>query len=116
MGMGVVDVMVVGQLVPTELPYQALAWALTGVLMVTGIGLLTGVQVLAARAIGEGTPELVGGAWRRGLVVAGVAGALSVALIWLLGPRLFTAFGIAPALAVPASRVANVLALSVPLH
>jgi MATE family multidrug resistance protein len=116
MGMGVVDVMVVGQLVPKELPYQALAWAPTGVLMVTGIGLLTGVQVLVARAIGEGTPELAGGAWRRGLVVAGVAGALSVALVWLLGPRLFTAFGIAPELAVPASRVANVLALSVPLH
>jgi MATE family multidrug resistance protein len=105
MGMGVVDVMVVGQMVPEELPYQALGWAPIGVLMVTGIGLLTGVQVLAAR-----------GAWRRGLVVAAAAGALAVAVVWLLGARAFTAFGIAPELAVPASRVASILVLSVPLH
>ena len=55
MGMGAVDVMVVGQFRPAELPYQALAWAPTGVFMVTGIGLLTGVQVLASRAIGAGS-------------------------------------------------------------
>ncbi len=116
MGMGVVDVMVVGQLVPEQLPYQALGWAPIGVLMVTGIGLLTGVQVLAARAVGEGAPERAGGAWRRGLAVSAVAGALAVALVWLLGEGVFTAFGIAPELAGPASHVANVLVLSVPLH
>jgi multidrug resistance protein, MATE family len=116
MAMGVVDVMVVGQLVPAELPYQALAWAPIAVLMVTGIGLLTGVQVLAARALGEGRARGAGGAWQRGLVVAAVAGALAVALVWLLGARAFTAFGITPELAVPASRVASILVLSVPLH
>jgi MATE family multidrug resistance protein len=116
MGMGVVDVMVVGQLRPAQLPYQALGWAPIGVLMVTGIGLLTGVQVLSARAIGEGAPERAGGAWRRGLVVSAVAGALAVMLVWLLGARTFTAFGIAPELAAPASHVASVLVLSVPLH
>lgn len=114
--MGVVDVMVVGQLVPDQLPYQALGWAPIGVFMVTGIGLLTGVQVLASRAMGEGAPERAGGAWRRGLVVSAFAGGLAVACIWLLGARLFTAFGIAPLLAGPASSVAKVLALSVPLH
>jgi MATE family multidrug resistance protein len=116
MGMGVVDVMVVGQLVPEQLPYQALGWAPIGVLMVTGIGLLTGVQVLSARAIGEGAPERAGGAWRRGLVVSAVAGALAVLLVWSLGARTFTAFGIAPELAAPACQVAGVLVLSVPLH
>lgn len=116
MGMGVVDVMVVGHLLPEQLPYQALGWAPIGVLMVTGIGLLTGVQVLAARAVGEGAPERAGGAWRRGLVVSAIAGALAVALVWLLGERTFTAFGITPELAGPASRVAGVLVLSVPLH
>jgi MATE family multidrug resistance protein len=49
-------------------------------------------------------------------VVASVAGALAVALVWLLGARTFTAFGIAPELALPASRVASILVLSVPLH
>lgn len=116
MGMGVVDVMVVGQMMPEQLPYQALGWAPIGVLMVTGIGLLTGVQVLAARAVGEGSLGHVGGAWRRGLVVSAIAGAVAVALVWLLGQRLFTAFGIAQELAAPSSRVAGVLVLSVPLH
>ena len=116
MGMGVVDVMVVGQMAPAELPYYALARAPAGVLMVTGIGLLTGVQVLSARAIGEGVPHDAGGAWRRGLVVAAAAGALALSLIWLGGNRLLTAFGIGEELAGPAASVANVLVLSVPLH
>jgi MATE family multidrug resistance protein len=36
--------------------------------------------------------------------------------MWSLGERLFTTFGIAPALALPAAKVMNVLALSVPLN
>ena len=116
MGMGVVDVIMVGQLKPEELPYQALGWAPTGVFLVGGIGLLTGVQVLAARAIGAEQPKNAGGAWRRGLVVAALAGAVTSAITWLLGERLFTVFGIAPELAAPATRVARVLALSIPLQ
>jgi multidrug resistance protein, MATE family len=116
MGMSVVDVMVVGQFVPAELPYQALGWAPIGVLMVTGIGLLQGVQVLAARAVGSNTSSEAGGAWRRGLVVASLAGALAIAAVWALGERLFTSFGITPELARPSMRVARILAFSVPLH
>jgi len=116
MGMGVVDVMVVGQFKPRELPHQALAWAPIGVLLVTGIGLLTGVQVLAAREFGAGRRRAAGAAWRRGLVVATLAGLGSIALVWGLGERLYTVFGIDPALAVPAAQVARILALSMPLH
>ncbi|HEY6726311.1 MAG TPA: MATE family efflux transporter [Polyangiaceae bacterium] len=116
MGMGVVDVMVVGQFRPRELPHQALAWAPISVLLVTGLGLLTGVQVLAAREFGAGRPEAAGATWRRGLVVATLAGIGAIACIWALGPRLFTLFGIEPVLAVPAAQVARVLALSLPLH
>lgn len=116
MGMGVVDVIMVGQLKPSELPYQALGWAPTGVFLVGGIGLLTGVQVLAARAVGAENPKDAGGAWRRGLVVAAVAGALAAAVTWILGERLFTAFGVSPELAGPATRVARILALSTPIQ
>ena len=116
MGMGVADVMVVGQFRPQELPYQALGLAPIGVLLVTGIGLLTGVQVLAAHALGAGTPRVAGGAWRRGHVIAALAGLCAIALVWWLGPGLFTVFGIAEELAVPSARVARILALSVPLH
>jgi MATE family multidrug resistance protein len=116
MGMGLVDVIVVGQFAPAELPHQALGLAPIGVLIVTSIGLLTGVQVLAARAIGAGTMEDAGGAWRRGIVVSMLAGAIAVALVWLLGARIFTAFGVEPELAAPSATVAKILAFSVPLH
>jgi MATE family multidrug resistance protein len=86
------------------------------VLIVTGVGLLTGVQVLAARALGEGEPERAGGALRGGLSLAALAGALSLALLWSGGSALFSAFGIERELARAAGRVMNVLALSVPLH
>ena len=44
--MALVDVIVVGQLAPDELPHQALGWAPTAVFLVAAIGLLQGVQVL----------------------------------------------------------------------
>lgn len=116
MGMGLVDVVVVGQFAPTELPHQALGWAPIAVLVVTGIGLLTGVQVLAARALGAERPEEAGGAWRRGMVVSVVAGTLSIALVRLLGSRVYTGFGISEELAVPSAEVAWILALSLPLQ
>ena len=115
-GMALVDVIVVGQLAPDELPHQALGWAPTAVFLVAAIGLLQGVQVLAARSIGEGNKIGAGVALRRGLVLALVAGVLSAALMWLGGERLFTVFGIEEALAGPSTPVMHVLAFSIPLH
>src|SRR5437667_7559243 len=73
MGMGIADTIVVGQLAPNDLPALALGWAPSGVLLVTGIGLLTGVQVLTARVIGDGRPADAGAVWRRGLAISAVA-------------------------------------------
>lgn len=115
-GMALADVVVVGQLAPRELPHQALGWAPTAVFLVSGIGLLTGVQVLAARVIGEKRPQSAGLVLRRGLIMAIAAGVISAALMWLGGERLFTTFGVAADLAAPSARVMNVLALSIPLH
>lgn len=115
-GMAVVDVVVVGQLAPAELPHQALGWAPTAVFLVTAIGLLQGVQVLAARSLGEKNPQGAGVALRRGLVIALIAGALSALLMWAGGVGLFTTFGVAPELAAPSAQVMMVLALSIPLH
>jgi MATE family multidrug resistance protein len=116
MGMSVVDVMVVGQFAPAELPYQALGWAPINVLTVAGIGLLTGVQVLAARGLGRDQPEEAGAAWRRGLVLSLVAGGLAALVLTLAGARALTAFGITPELAGPSLRVTHILMLSVPLQ
>lgn len=115
-GMGIIDVVVVGQLAPTELPHQALGWAPTAVFLVASIGLLQGVQVLAARALGEGNLEGAGVALKRGIVLALIAGAIAAASMWLAGQHLFTAFGIAPELAAPSTPVMMVLAVSIPLH
>ena len=85
--MALVDVIVVGQLAPDELPHQALGWAPTAVFLVAAIGLLQGVQVLAARSIGEKNPQGAGVALRRGLVLALIAGVLSARSMWLGGER-----------------------------
>ncbi len=115
-GMALVDVIVVGQLAPDELPHQALGWAPTAVFLVAAIGLLQGVQVLAARSIGEGNKQGAGVVLRKGLVLSLVAGAVSAALMWLGGERLFTFFGIESELASPSTPVMLVLAFSIPLH
>lgn len=115
-GMALVDVVVVGQLAPAELPHQALGWAPTAVFLVAAIGLLQGVQVLAARSLGEKKPDGAGVALRRGLVLALVAGVVSALGMWAAGPRMFSTFGIEADLIPLSTQVMNVLALSIPLH
>jgi MATE family multidrug resistance protein len=115
-GMALVDVVVVGQLAPDELPHQALGWAPTAVFLVAAIGLLQGVQVLAARSLGEGNPQGAGVALRRGLVLALIAGGLSAGAMWLGGSRLFSTFGIEAELVPLSTQVMAILALSIPLH
>jgi MATE family multidrug resistance protein len=115
-GMAISDVVVVGQLAPHELPHQALGWAPTAVFLVAAIGLLQGVQVLAARSLGEGNPQGAGVVLRRGLALALIAGAVSVALMWWGGERLFSSFGVEADLVGLSARVMDVLALSIPLH
>lgn len=116
MAMGVVDAIVIGQVAPDQLPPHALGWAPTAILLVSALGLLTGVQVLAARAIGAGTPEHAGTVLRRGLMLALVAGCVSAALMWLAGAHVFTLAGIAPELAEASARVMRVFAFSMPLY
>jgi MATE family multidrug resistance protein len=115
-GMAISDVVVVGQLAPRELPHQALGWAPTAVFLVAAIGLLQGVQVLAARSLGEGNPQGAGVVLRRGLVLALIAGLASTGAMWWGGERLFSTFGVEGDLVAPSARVMNVLALSIPLH
>lgn len=116
MGMGIVDTVVVGQLAPQELAFLALGWAPTGVLLVTGIGLLLGVQVLAARALGAGEPQRAGAVWKQGLLLALGAGGLGGLTIFFGTEPLLLLSGIESSLAREASSVARILALSLPVH
>jgi multidrug resistance protein, MATE family len=115
-GMALADVIVVGQLAPKELPHQAMGWAPTAVFLVAGIGLLQGVQVLAARAQGEGNPQGAGVALWRGLLLALAAGLVSALALWLAGAGMFNLFGIEARLARAATPVMIILAFSLPLH
>src|ERR1700750_3514591 len=66
MAMGLSDSIVVGRYSATQLGYHALGWAPTSVVVTMAIGLLTGIQVMTARAIGEGRRNETGAVLRRG--------------------------------------------------
>ena len=112
MAMGLVDTIVVGRHSVTELGFLALAWAPTMVVLMTGVGLLQGVQVLTSQAIGAGRPQDTGAVLRRGLVYAFWLGIAAVAVLGGLGPLFLARVGIDPALAGGSGPALQVLALS----
>lgn len=112
MAMGLVDTIVVGRHSAAELGFLALAWAPTGVVLTTAIGLLQGVQVLTSRAIGAGNAGATGAILRRGLVYAFWVGCGAAAVLAGLGGPLLAHLGLDAALAGGATPVLRVLALS----
>lgn len=114
MGMGVVDTIMVGQFAPDELADQALGWAPTGVLVVGGIGLLTGVQVLTAAAMGQGASKDGEATLHRGLMLAVLCGFAACPLLWFGAEPALRAAGVNSDLSASAARVAHILALSIP--
>src|SRR5580693_2334760 len=68
MTMGMTDTIVVGRFSAEQLGFMALGWAATSPVLGSSLGLLSGIQVMASRAIGEGKPAQAGAALRRGLV------------------------------------------------
>ena len=114
MAMGLVDTLVTGRYSAVELGFLALAWAPTGVVLTTAIGLLQGVQVLTSQAIGAGRASATGAVLRRGLVYAFWVGGIAALVLAGVGPLLLAHLGIDPALVGGASPVLRVLALSLP--
>src|SRR4051812_27691425 len=80
MVMGLSDATVVGRYSATQRGYHALAWSPTSVVVTMAIGLLTGVQVMTARAIGEGRRNETGAVLRRGLGYSLWIGVISAAI------------------------------------
>ncbi|MBV8971888.1 MAG: MATE family efflux transporter [Sphingomonadaceae bacterium] len=112
MAMGVTDTLVVGRYSAVELSHLALAWAPTGVILVTAVGLLQGVQVLTAQAIGAGRPQDTGAVLRRGTVYALGLGLGLALLLAVAGPVLLGHLGLDAALAAGAAPVLRLLAWS----
>ncbi|MGA0600346.1 MATE family efflux transporter [Caulobacter sp. KR2-114] len=113
--MGFTDAVVVGRYSAVQLGYHALGWAVTSVVMGSAIGLLSGVQVMGSRALGEGRPREAGAALRRGLSYALWIGFGSTALVVIGGPTVLQSLGLAGDLAAGASRPLIVFALSMPV-
>ncbi len=112
MTMGLVDTVVVGRYSAAELGYHALAWAVTGVVLTTGLGLLSGVQVMTSQAIGEGREAETGAILRRGLAYATWIALASAAFLAVAGGPLLAAFRMQPGLAEGATPVLQVQAIS----
>ena len=112
MTMGLTDAVVVGRYSATELGYHALGWAPTSVILTAVVGLLTGIQVMTARVIGEGRPERTGAILRRGLSYALWIGLASTAVLMLVGPPFLNVIGLEKDLAEGATRVLLIFSLS----
>lgn len=112
MTMGLVDSVVVGRHSASDLAYLTLAWAPTGVVLVTAFGLLSGVQVMTSQAIGDGRAEDTGAILRRGFVYGFWLGVGCVVILGGLGGWALHHIGIEPSLADGAAPVLHVLAWS----
>ncbi len=114
MAMGLSDAIVVGRYSATELGYHALAWAPTSVVVTMAIGLLTGVQVMTARAIGEGRRHETGAVLRRGLSYSLWIGLASMLLLVAAGPAFLHVIGLEKDLADGSTRALMIFSLSLP--
>lgn len=116
MTMGLMDAVVVGRYSAEQLGFHALAWAPTSVVLTMAIGLLSGVQVMTARAIGEGRMAETGAVLRRGVVYSFWLGLASMAVLALVGPAGLHGLGLDEALADGASGPVVIFALSLPTY
>jgi multidrug resistance protein, MATE family len=116
MAMGFTDLIVVSHYSTRELGYQAMGWAPTAVIMVTAIGLVSGVQVISSRRIGEGRPRATGEAFQLGLLSATILGLIASLILVTGGPWFLGQLHMEPDLVRGASGVLKVLAWSMPFQ
>jgi MATE family multidrug resistance protein len=114
MTMGLTDAVVVGRYSAVQLGYHALAWALAATAMSLGLGLLSGIQVMASRALGEGRPAEAGAVLRRGLSYGLWLGLATAAVLVTLGPLVLRGLGLKGDLAAGATGPLIVFAVSMP--
>ncbi|MFO1015064.1 MAG: MATE family efflux transporter [Caulobacteraceae bacterium] len=112
--MGLTDAIVVGRYSATQLGYHALGWAPSAVVMTVALGLLSGVQVMTSRAIGEGRLAETGAVLRRGLAYALQMGLAASAILLAGGSWFLHSIGLEKDLADGSSAVLMVFALSMP--
>ena len=116
MAMGFTDLIVVSHYSTRELGYQAMGWAPTAVIMVTAIGLVSGVQVISSRRIGEGRPRETGEVFQLGMLSSLVLGLLASLILVTAGAWFLGRLHMEPDLVRGATGVLKVLAWSMPFQ
>lgn len=114
MTMGLSGAIVVGHYSAIEFGWHAMAWAPTTVVLMVGTSLLGGVQVMTARAIGEGRPGETGAVLRRGLAYGVRVGILATLVLFFLGPWILTLLRLPADLVAGATPPLRIFALSMP--
>jgi multidrug resistance protein, MATE family len=114
MTMGLTDAIVVGRYSAVHLGYHALAWAPTSVVLTMAIGLLTGVQVMTARAIGEGRRHQTGAVLRRGVTYSLAIGLVAMLVLAVFGPLFLHSISLEADLADGSSRALLVFSVAMP--
>ncbi|MFV3128450.1 MATE family efflux transporter [Niveispirillum sp. KHB5.9] len=111
--MALVDTLMVGRYDARELAYFGLANIPVGVMIAVMIGLLMGVLILSAQAVGRGEAHLTGTIWRRSLPYALlIGGVIGVGSLW--GEEFLLAMGQTPELAAGGGRVMFIVAAGLP--
>jgi len=114
MAMGLCDALVVGRYSATQLGYHALGWTPTSVVVTMIVGLLTGIQVMTSRAIGQGRLKEAGAVLRRGLSYSVWVGLASAVVLMAGGPPFLHMLGLSRDLADGATPPLLIFSLSLP--
>lgn len=113
LAMVTVDTVMCGRLGGEPLAYYAIATAPFVIVMLVGLGLLSGTIVLVAQAHGAGDGPRCGLTWRASLVNAALIGTVALLLLWRAEP-LLASLGQAPEVASGGAPVVRALALGMP--
>lgn len=109
----IADTAMTGWASGTELAYYALGTSVQMVLMLIGIGMMTGTVVLTSQALGAGAEREAGLVWRVAIVHGAAIGLLAV-LLSLPGAAFFEATGQQPDLARGGGQVMLYMAAGLP--
>lgn len=111
--MAMVDTIMVGQYASLELAYLSMGLAPFGPMLVAGVGIAMGTQVVTAMTYGEGRLRDCGAVWRRGAPFAFAVGLIGL-ILCLFGEAGLAATGQTPELAREGGRILLILGLGLP--
>ena len=109
--MATADTVMLGHYRATDLAWYGIGVVPFVLLMLIGIGLLTGTLVMTSHARGAGTPQECGVVWRRSLPYAVLIGAVATLLTRFAEP-LFLVLGQSPDIAAGGARVTEIAGMA----